>query len=74
VVVSQGRNVLQNKRYVGRCLSVSELSRKLFFCARKSGISDQTKLIILAQKQYPGAKLILDWWHLKNGSGKQLTG
>ena len=71
MTVSQGRNVLLNKRYVGSCLSVSDLSRKLFSCARKIGISDQTKLIILAdgarwisqlaQRQDPRAKLILDW-------------
>ena len=75
VTVSKGRNVLQNKRYVGTCLSVSELSQKLFSCARKMGVTDQSRLIILAdgarwisqlaQRQYPKAKLILDWWHLK---------
>ena len=48
VTVSQGRNLLQNKRYVGSSCSVSELSQKLFSCARKMGLSDQTKLIILA--------------------------
>ena len=65
VTVSPGRNVLLNKRYVGSCLSVSELSRKLFSCVRKMGISYQTELIQLAQRQYPRAKLILDWWPLK---------
>jgi len=39
------------------------------------GLTDQSQLIILAdgagwisqlaQRQYPKAKLILDWWHLK---------
>ena len=39
------------------------------------GVTDQSQLIILAdgarwisqlaQRQYPKAKLILDWWHLK---------
>ena len=33
MTVSQGRNVLLKKRYVGIYLSVSELSRKLFSCA-----------------------------------------
>jgi len=75
VTVSQGRNVLQNKRDVGRCLSVSEWSQKLCSCARKMGLTNQSQLIILAdgarwisqlaQRQYPKAKLILDWWHLK---------
>jgi len=75
MTVSPGRNVLLNKRYVGTCLSVSELSRKLFSGARKMGVTDQSQLIILAdgarwisqlaQRQYPKAKLILDWWHLK---------
>jgi len=75
MTVSPGRNVLLNKRYVGTCLSVSELSRKLFSGARKMGLTDQSQLIILAdgarwisqlaQRQYPKAKLILDWWHLK---------
>ena len=83
MTVSQGRNVLLNKRYVGSCLSVSELSRKLFSCARKMGVTDQSQLIILAdgarwisqlaQRQYPKAKLILDWWHLKKQL-KRLTG
>ena len=36
MTVSQGRSVLLNKRYVGIYLSVSELSRKLFSCARRS--------------------------------------
>ena len=31
MTVSQGRNVLLNKRYVGSCLSVSELSRETIF-------------------------------------------
>ena len=57
--------MLLNQRYVGRCQSVSELSRKLFSCVRKMGISYQTELIQLAQRQYPRAKLILDWWPLK---------
>ena len=75
MIVSPRRNVLLNKRYVGTCLSVSELSRKLFPGARKMGVTDQSQLIILAdgarwisqlaQRQYPKAKLILDWWHLK---------
>jgi len=75
MTVSQRRNVLLNKRYVGRCLSVSEWSRKLFSCAHKMGVADQSQLIILAdgarwisqlaQRQYPSAKLILDWWQLK---------
>ena len=75
MTVGQGRNVLLNKRYVGTCLSVSELSRKLFPGARKMGVTDQSQLIILADgarwisqlahRQYPKAKLILDWWHLK---------
>jgi len=75
VTVSKGRNLLQNKRYVGSCLSVSEWSRKLFSCARQMGVTDQSQLIILADgarwirqlahRQYPKAKLILDWWHLK---------
>ncbi|MDP6745687.1 MAG: hypothetical protein QGH37_01485 [Candidatus Poribacteria bacterium] len=75
MTVSPGRNVLLNKRYVGTCLSVSELSRKLFSGARKMGLTDQSQLIILADgarwisqlahRQYPKVKLILDWWHLK---------
>jgi len=75
MAVSPGRNVLLNKRYVGRYLSVSELSRKLFSCVCRIGVTDQSQLIILADgarwisqlahRQYPKAKLILDWWHLK---------
>ena len=48
VTVNPGRNVSQNKRYVGSCLSVSKWSGKPFSCASKMGISNQTKLIILA--------------------------
>ena len=83
VAISKGRNLLQNKRYVGTCCSVSDLSQKLFSCARKMGVTDQSQLIILAdgarwisqlaQRQYPKAKLILDWWHLKKQL-KRLTG
>jgi len=54
MAVSPGRNVLLNKRYVGRYLSVSELSRKLFSCVRKMGVNYQTELIILAD----GARII----------------
>ena len=69
MTVSPGRNVLLNKRSVSSCLSVAELSRKLFSSARKMSISDETELIILTdgarwisqlvQRQYPSATLIL---------------
>ena len=72
--------MLPNQRYVGCCQSVSELRRKLFSCVRKIGVSHQTELIILAdgarwisqlaKTQYPQARLILDWWHLKKRVGE----
>ena len=80
MTVGQGRNVLLNKRYVGTCLSVSELSRKLFPGARKMGVTDQNQLTILADgarwirqlahRQYPKAKLILDWRPRRDVTGQ----
>ena len=52
--VSQGRNLLLNKQYVGSCQSVSEFGQRLFCCATEMG----------------EARLILDWWHLKKRVGE----
>merc|ERR1712096_367530 len=81
--VSQGRNLLLNKQYVGSCQSVSEFGKRLFCCATEMGVKKETELIVLAdgarwisqlaKTQYPQARLILDWWHLKKtgrGNGR----
>ena len=80
--ISKGRNILLNKQYVGTFHPSEKFSEKLFCCAKEMGISDSTELIILgdgarwigkiAKTQYPQATLILDWWHLRNESGKRL--
>ena len=73
--VSKRRNLLLNKQYVGSCQSVSEFGQRLFCCATEMGVKKETELIVLAdgarwisqlaKTQYPQARLILDWWHLK---------
>ena len=78
--VSQGRNLLLNKQYVGSCQSVSEFGQRLFCCATEMGVKKETQLIVLAdgarwisqlaKTQYPQARLILDWWHLKKRVGE----
>ena len=78
--VSQGRNLLLHKQYVGSCQSVSEFGQRLFCCATEMGVKKETELIVLAdgarwisqlaKTQYPQARLILDWWHLKKRVGE----
>ncbi len=78
--VSKGRNLLLNKQYVGSCQSVSEFGKRLFCCATEMGVKKETELIVLAdgarwisqlaKTQYPQARLILDWWHLKKRVGE----
>ena len=46
--VSQGRNLLLNKQYVGSCQSVSEFGQRLFCCATEMGVKKETELIVLA--------------------------
>ena len=71
-VIGSNRRRLLNKQYVG---TVLQFSQQLFTTARSMAIDNQEQLVILsdearwicqlAQRQYPSAKLILDWWHLK---------
>jgi hypothetical protein len=73
--ISERRNQLTHKQYVASCQSVKEFGESLLTSVTDFPVTEQTEHIILgdgakwinrlAATQYPKAKFILDWWHLK---------